>query len=120
MEELEDIWQRLNLTSEDGEEINVAKDKLEKEIKKEDYCVVGKIHMDRAIGQDVIQKTMQKVWQTSKAFSIQTINPNLFLITFELLDDKQRVYFGHPWLFYVALFSINIFLCLYSSYQNGY
>lgn len=85
MEELEWIWQRLNLTSDEVEEIKVADEKLEEEIQKGDHCLVRKIHMERSIKRDVLQTTMQKVWQTSKTFSVQNIKPNLFLITFETM-----------------------------------
>lgn len=62
MDELDDIWQRLKLNAAEGEEIKVSEDKLEQEIKKRDCCLVGKIHMDRAIVREVLLKTMQKVW----------------------------------------------------------
>lgn len=42
-------------------------------------------------------------------FSIQTINPNIFLICFKSLDYKRRVLAGRLWLFDVVLFSIKIF-----------
>lgn len=61
MEELEAIWQRLNLTYDEGVLIKVADEKLGEEIRKVDNCLVRKIHLDRAISREVLQTIMQKV-----------------------------------------------------------
>lgn len=45
----------------------------------------------------------------NEAFSIQTIHHNLFLISFESMEDKHKVLLGRSWLFDVALFSIKDF-----------
>lgn len=91
------------------EEIKVAEDILVEEVKKGEFCLVGKLHLYRVIVRDVTLKTMQIGWRTSKAFEINTINPNLFVITFESLDDKRRVLSGCPWLFDNSLFSLKVF-----------
>lgn len=61
MDELEEMWQRLKLTTDEREEIHVKDDRLKKEIRKKDNFLVGRIHIDHTISKEVLMSIMHKV-----------------------------------------------------------
>lgn len=54
MEDFENIWKIMNLMLEERKEISITKDSIAEELEKGEYCLVGKIHVDRTINRDFI------------------------------------------------------------------
>lgn len=68
-------------------------------------CLVGKVCTKRAISKEVIVTTMVKVWRVSKSSIFKYLGNNVFIITFEIHADKQKVEGGHPGLFDIVYFA---------------
>lgn len=82
---------------------------IEEDTIKEQRSLVGKICLDRGISKEVIQTTMGKIWSLSKSTSFKEVEKNLFIITFSIEAEKQRVLLGKPWLFDNSLFALQPF-----------
>lgn len=52
---------------------------------------------------------MLKAWKIAKPFTIVDIKPNLYIISFENAEDKQKVINGQPWLFDSYLLALKSF-----------
>lgn len=63
---------------------------MEKITKKEELCLVGKLHSKQTIGKKVVKAKMENIRKVGK-FSFQNIHPNLFIIKFDSTYDKNRV-----------------------------
>lgn len=96
--ELEEKWRKLRLS--EGEATNIIfEDEEDDELKyKEGRSIVGKIHSSRYISKEVLGSTMEKVWRISKAAIFLEVCTNTFVITFNTIADKDRVWAGRPWL----------------------
>lgn len=42
---------------------------------------------------------MEKIWKLSKPTSFKEVGKNIFIVTFAIEVDKQRVMYGKPWIF---------------------
>lgn len=83
----------------EDEEIKVDEEKLVEESKKGEYSrLVGKLHAERLVSKDVLRSTLLKIWKKIKPFFFNDINPYLYVITFESIEDKYRVLCGRLWL----------------------
>lgn len=82
----------------EDEEIKVDEEKLVEESKKGEYSLVGKLHAERLVSKDVLRSTLLKIWKKIKPFFFNDINPYLYVITFESIEDKYRVLRGRLWL----------------------
>lgn len=71
----------------EDEEIPVKHERMEKELRKGDYCLVGKVHAERIISKGVLQLTMQKVWKQRRSLRLcplMSITLLLFLNLWEI------------------------------------
>lgn len=91
METLEDKWKHFTLTELEGEEIFVNEQLIAKEIKRGENSIVEKLLVERKVNREIIRSTMSKAWKTTKIFNVVEIKPNLFIISFENKDDKEKV-----------------------------
>lgn len=96
MDRLEKKWKHLKLTEAEGEEISVNEMLLVDEAKREEFSLEGKLLVERTINKEVIRSTISKVWKTTKPITLYDINPNLFIFSFENIEDKLRVLKGRP------------------------
>lgn len=99
MERLKERWKHFHLTEIEEEEVTVNEQNIVHEEKKGEFSLVSKLVADRNVSEEVIRSTMSKVWKTKNPFNVVEIKPNLFIISFENLKDKNRVFNGRPWLF---------------------
>lgn len=76
---------------------------------KEDKSLVGKICSMRIISKEILGSTMAKVWRVSKSAIFTAVSTNIFVITFEIKADKQRVWRDIPWLFDSHILAVKMF-----------
>ncbi|XP_042941294.1 uncharacterized protein LOC122275977 [Carya illinoinensis] len=99
MDDLEDRWDKLQLTEEENAVIDLNAVHLGRVKAKGDKSLVGKLISDRKVNKEVIRSTMNNIWRLAGSFTFHDILPNLFVVTFDNQKDKQRVLDGKPWLF---------------------
>lgn len=61
MNHLEDRWKKLSLTEEENRGITVDEEKLLEESKKGECSLVGKLHVEIIINNEVLSTTMAKI-----------------------------------------------------------
>lgn len=62
MEELKEVWNRLQLNEEECEQIEINLERNEKMHKKENRSLIGKVMTDRIIWKEIIQNnTLEKI-----------------------------------------------------------
>lgn len=91
MEDLEEIWDQLQLNAEKFEQIEVNLGINENIYKYENQNLVGKVMVDQFIRKEVIQKTMEKIWNVSKPILFQDLKANSFIITFAYERDHNQI-----------------------------
>ncbi|KAF5472716.1 hypothetical protein F2P56_009410 [Juglans regia] len=109
MEDLEGIWERLNLNKDDNTLIYLQLEDLEKISSRGKCSLVGKVCSNRKIGREAVYSTMMKIWKVSKPLSFVEIRPNTFVITFVNQGDRRRKMEGCPWLFENHMFVLKLF-----------
>lgn len=109
MESLETKQKQMNLSTEEDVKIQVDEETLHTELQKGKTSMIGKLHIDRKISKDVVRITMTKDWKPMKPLSVLEINSNVFIFSFEIEDDMQRVMNRRPWLFETSLLSLKPF-----------
>lgn len=97
MEELEEVWDHLQLNKEEFEQIKVSLGRNEKMHQKENQSLVGRVMVDSIIRKEVIQKKMEKIWKVSKPILFQDIKTNSFIIIFANERNHNRILGGKPW-----------------------
>lgn len=109
MDSLAKRWQQLNLSNEEENEIVVDVGKLMEVNSKGKTSIIGKLHADHTISKEIIQKSMSKIWRTSKPFCILDIKQNIFIFSFDNDDDMNWVMHRETWLFETSLMSLKAF-----------
>lgn len=104
MDNMEELWGKLQLTEEDEVDIEITKEEVEVVRKKGALCLIGKLWMDRVINKGVIEAAMDKIWRLSAMAVFKEVGHNVFTISFANTADKTRVETGRPWLFDNNLF----------------
>lgn len=66
-------------------------DGMVKPLGKGERSLVGKIHLERRIGKEVISTMIATIWKISKLAIFVEAGSNTFIITFTIHADKQRV-----------------------------
>ncbi|XP_042939395.1 uncharacterized protein LOC122274420 [Carya illinoinensis] len=99
MESLEEKWKRLRLREEEQVDINLDDDSTSELDYKEQRSLLGKICSSRIISREVLEATLAKIWRLSKAVKLTEVCSNVFVLSFETIADKERVWSGRPWLF---------------------
>lgn len=109
MESLESRWQRLPLSTEEDNEIVVTHEQLTEEIKKGENSLIGKLHVERTIGKEIVRKTMGKIWKHLKPFSVCDFGLNTYIFSFSNEEDRDWVMTRRPWPFESSLLSLKPF-----------
>lgn len=78
--------------------LRLMKRGFSKEIK-EGTSLLEKLLTEHVVNKVVVWSTMAKIWKTSKPFSMLDISNNLFVISFDVKEDKEKVLKGRSWLF---------------------
>lgn len=101
---MEERWDKLLLSREEDELINLGEDLSGDDKIKESQSLIGKVCADQSIGKDIMKTTLGKIWRISKPAIIHEVGKYCFTITFDYELDKLRVLDGRPWLFDNYLF----------------
>lgn len=109
MEDLEGIWEKLNLNEDENASIDLQLEDSKKISSRGKCSLVGKVCSNRKIGREAVFSTIMKIWKVSKPPSFVEIRPNTFVITFVNQGDKRRILEGCPWLFDNHMFVLKLF-----------
>lgn len=109
MDGVEALWDKLQLSEVEDDIVEISKEDIEVARQKGEFCLVGKIWVDRSIGKPVIESAMGKIWRLTSKATFRELGANVFIIFFKTLEEKNRVENGHPWLFDNGLFVIEPF-----------
>lgn len=82
MKNIDELWKKLQLTEEEGNNIDIADEEVEEVQRKGNLCLIGKVWVDRAIGQGVIEVIMLKIWRLNAKAVFREVGPNIFIISF--------------------------------------
>lgn len=104
MDDLEILWEQLQLTGEEDLAIDIKEEKVEDAQRKVDLCLISKVRGDRVLGKNIIETTMAKIWRLSAKAQFREVGSDIFFISFATHANKQRVEDGYPWLFDNNLF----------------
>lgn len=66
MENIEELWERLQLRKDGDFAIDIGDDKVEVVQKKRDRCLIENVWVDRYIGKVIIEVTTTKIWRLSE------------------------------------------------------
>lgn len=70
---------------------------------------MGKLHMERSIGKEIIKNSMGKIWKTTKPFLVCEVGSNIYIFSFNNEVDMNWVLARRPWLFESFLLSLKPF-----------
>lgn len=62
MDGMEDLWAKLQLSKTEETTVEITNEDVEEVRQKGEFCLVGKIWMDRTIGKPVIETELGKIW----------------------------------------------------------
>lgn len=83
MKNIDELWKKLQLTEEEGNNIDIADEEVEEVQRKGNLCLlIGKVWVDRAIGQGVVEVIMLKIWRLNAKAVFREVGPNIFIISF--------------------------------------
>lgn len=89
--------------------IAIAFDDVKETAKRGGLCLVGKLLMARVVSGEILRTTLLRAWRLTESANFTTLNDNLFLIEFDLIDDLEHVLEGGPWLFDNFLVALQTF-----------
>lgn len=61
--------------------------------------LIGKLFGSKKASFTGLRNTLNGIWSTAKPFKICELSCNLFQFTFELEEDKLKIFHGRPWTF---------------------
>lgn len=97
MENLEEMWDRLQLKEEEEDkEIEINDEELERVQRKGDLCLIGKIWVERKISKSTIEAAMGNVWRLNAKVVFNEVGPNIYVICFTTHADGYRAEDGRP------------------------
>lgn len=94
MVDLTRSWQKLSLSSKEGEKMDLLKNR-----KIQGFALTAKFFSRRSLNVDVVARTFQPLWRTSRDFHASDAKHNYVVFTFELDEDVEKVLMGKPWSF---------------------
>ena len=94
MEDLTRSWQKLSLSSKEGEKMDLLKNR-----KIQGSALVAKFFSRRSLNVDAVAWTFRPLWRKSGDFHASDAKHNYVVFTFELEEDVEKVLMGEPWLF---------------------
>ena len=97
VEELETLWQKLKVTEEEEESVNLGRECTKAANERGKSCLVMKVLSRRRVILDALRKNVRMLWKPNKSIRISVIEVEMFLVEFEDERDKRRVFEMSPW-----------------------
>lgn len=94
MEDLTRSWQKLSLSSKEGEKMDLLKNR-----KIQGFALMAKFFSRRSLNVDAVARTFQPLWRTSGDFHVSDAKHNYVVFIFELEEDVEKVLMGKSWSF---------------------
>ena len=94
MEDLTRSWQKLSLSSKEGEKMDLSKIR-----KIQGFALAAKFFTRRSLNVEAVVRTFRPLWRTCRDFQASDAKHNHMVFTFELEEDVEKVLMGEPWLF---------------------
>ena len=96
MDEVLSNWNRLSLTEDEGERVNLESDS--DEVVKE-YILAARFLTHRVLNVEAIGRTFKPLWKAQHGFHIRVVGSHTILFVFEVESDAERVLAMEPWTF---------------------
>ncbi|XP_050211413.1 uncharacterized protein LOC126661603 [Mercurialis annua] len=68
----------------------------------------GKILSTKTINRDGIISTLNFIWRTKEPLVMEVVGNNIFVVHFQLMEDRRRILCGGPWKFQDHLIVLEI------------
>lgn len=92
-------WEMLNLIEEEQQELLLPEeDNLIAKLRGS-HCLFAYILSDKNANREAFKSTMAKVWNLAGWLTFKDLDPNKFLLEFQMLLDKKKVLQGRSWSF---------------------
>nr|POF01908.1 hypothetical protein CFP56_41925 [Quercus suber] len=95
--ELEVLWQKLKVTEEKKESVNLGRECTRAAKERGKNCLVMKVLSRRGVFVDALRKNVRMLWKPNKSIKILVIEEEMFLVEFDDKRDKRRVIEMSPW-----------------------
>ena len=97
VEELEILWQKLKVTEEEEDSVNLGRECTRATKKRGKSCLVMKVLSRKRVVLDALRKNVRMLWKPNKSIRILVIEEEMFLVDFDDELDKRRVLEMSPW-----------------------
>lgn len=89
VDDLSRIWENFSLADDEDEALDgQAKDSQEVTTWGRN-CVTGKLVSDQYMSKETVKNTLQRWWKSKGTMNFKVLGENLFIIEFELEQDKK-------------------------------
>jgi hypothetical protein len=105
-EELTKRWGRFSLSEEECAGVEAIDSVVEALESRGRSWLVGKLIADKIIGKESIRLALNRAWKPEGFICFRVLGGNLFLLDFEILEDRSHVLAGRPWMFEGQLFEV--------------
>ena len=90
-EELEVLWQKLRVTEEEEESVNLGRDSTKAAQERAKNCLVMKVLSRKGVMLGALRKNFKMLWKLNKSMRILVVEDEMFLVEFDDDQDKRRV-----------------------------
>ena len=90
-EELEVLWQKLRVTEEEEESVNLGRDSTKAAQERAKNCLVMKVLSRKGVMLGALRKNFRMLWKLNKSMRILVVEDEMFLVEFDDDQDKRRV-----------------------------
>ena len=91
VEELEVLWQKLRVTEEEEESVNLGRDCTKAAQERAKNCLVMKVLSRKGVMLGALRKNFRMLWKLNKSMWILVVEDEMFLVEFDDDQDKRRV-----------------------------
>ena len=91
VEELEVLWQKLRVTEEEEESVNLGRDCTKAAQERAKNCLVMKVLSRKGVMLGALRKNFKMLWKLNKSMRILVVEDEMFLVEFDDDQDKRRV-----------------------------
>jgi hypothetical protein len=95
-ETVEDMMQRLNLTSKEADPL-ILDDEEDADLPCPEWALIGKVLAPNTLHVNTIRAMVRPAWGNPKGLVVRPMGPNMFMVEFASGADKLRVAKGGPW-----------------------
>ncbi|GMN22624.1 hypothetical protein TIFTF001_051230, partial [Ficus carica] len=97
-----------SITEEEASVIGIPDDVIEKGRKEARFGLMGKVLSSKPFNKGSVMSTMTKLWAADGDLSVQVIDRDIFLFSFEKEQDRSRVLAMEPWSFNKSLILLKV------------